>query len=917
MRFQPPPGYQPIYNPIVPYTGPIYGGLKLGMSLFIQGTVPNGATGFAINLQTGLVGVPDIALHFNPRFTPSETVMNIKKGGNWQTPETPSGTPFREGESFQLLFIVISEGYQIKVNGSDFYLFKHRMPVEQVSALSIGGEVSVHMINIIGGGIGHILGYPGLGQAVSIPYTVPIYGGLRTGMSVHIQGAIPCDVTRFHVSLQSAEAKCSDKALYINPRFNPKEFVVFNTFKNRKFQEQERVTDMPFILGESFELVIIVTGQGYQVSVNGREFYMFKHRMPLARVLALGIGGDVFVESVNIMGGEQGAMIRPGPGYVGAGSYTQSIPGGLKAGMSLYLRGTIPSEDINSFQINLEGGGDVAIQVNPQFSGWRGVVFKTRDNGEWQAEEKVNAMPFRKGESFELVFNVTSEGYQVNVDGRELHMYKHRVPLEQVTDLVIGGEVSVQSISIIPDEEDKLEIPEYDQGLIQEYPAPGDVSSSAYSQAIEGGLGPGMSLYFEGTVHTDSDRFHINLEGGGDILLHFNPRFKNWNLVVFNSHESGGWQSEERPSGMPFREGEDFQLVFNVTTEGYQVIVNGSVLHVFKHRVPVDHVTSVVVAGCVSVHSIIIKKEQGLIQEFPAPGDVSSDTYEKPIEGGLKPGMLLYMRGTVSADNPNRFHINLVAGDDLPLHFNPRFRGWQMVVFNTYKNGWQSEERPSEMPFSVGGAFDLIFNVTLKGYQVIVNGCVLHMYKHRIPVDRVTALAIGGDVSVESLVIIRGSGVSEGSGGSGYNWRFLPMMGTQPIYNPPIPYTRMIPGGLTPKKTIALSGRVLPDADRFAINFNVSSSGDLAFHFNPRMNDGSVVRNSYLRGNWGSEERDVKFNPFQRGRYFQILIRCGKQQFMVFVNGKHMFNYYHRFQPFTQIDSLHISGDVQLFHMLM
>ncbi|XP_064157153.1 uncharacterized protein LOC135235529 isoform X4 [Anguilla rostrata] len=760
MRFQPPPGYQPIYNPIVPYTGPIYGGLKLGMSLFIQGTVPNGATGFAINLQTGLVGVPDIALHFNPRFTPSETVMNIKKGGNWQTPETPSGTPFREGESFQLLFIVISEGYQIKVNGSDFYLFKHRMPVEQVSALSIGGEVSVHMINIIGGGIGHILGYPGLGQAVSIPYTVPIYGGLRTGMSVHIQGAIPCDVTRFHVSLQSAEAKCSDKALYINPRFNPKEFVVFNTFKNRKFQEQERVTDMPFILGESFELVIIVTGQGYQVSVNGREFYMFKHRMPLARVLALGIGGDVFVESVNIMGGGPGAIQAwPGPGYIGAGSYTQSIPGGLKAGMSLYLRGTIPSEDIN--------------------------------------------------------------------------------------------------------------------------------------------------------------RFHINLEGGGDILLHFNPRFKNWNLVVFNSHESGGWQSEERPSGMPFREGEDFQLVFNVTTEGYQVIVNGSVLHVFKHRVPVDHVTSVVVAGCVSVHSIIIKKEQGLIQEFPAPGDVSSDTYEKPIEGGLKPGMLLYMRGTVSADNPNRFHINLVAGDDLPLHFNPRFRGWQMVVFNTYKNGWQSEERPSEMPFSVGGAFDLIFNVTLKGYQVIVNGCVLHMYKHRIPVDRVTALAIGGDVSVESLVIIRGSGVSEGSGGSGYNWRFLPMMGTQPIYNPPIPYTRMIPGGLTPKKTIALSGRVLPDADRFAINFNVSSSGDLAFHFNPRMNDGSVVRNSYLRGNWGSEERDVKFNPFQRGRYFQILIRCGKQQFMVFVNGKHMFNYYHRFQPFTQIDSLHISGDVQLFHMLM
>ncbi|XP_064157173.1 galectin-4-like [Anguilla rostrata] len=439
--------------------------------------------------------------------------------------------------------------------------------------------------------------------------------------------------------------------------------------------------------------------------------------------------------------------------------------------MLLYLRGTLP-KDINSFEINLEGGGDLAVHFNPRFSDGRGVVLNTRENGEWQAEEKVNAMPFRKGESFELVFNVTSEGYQVNVDGRELHMYKHRVPLEQVTDLVIVGDVLVQTINIIMDQEviPGYPGPEDEQGLIQEYPGPGDVSSTPLSKAIDGGLKPGTSLYFQGKVHSEINRFHINLEAGSDIAMHFKVNFKYTELLAFNTLLNRGWQIEEKLGQMPFRKGQDF---------------------------------------------------------------------------------------------------------------------------------------------------DLLISDTLKGYQVIVNGCMIHMYKHRIPLDRVTSLTVGGDVSVKSIAIIKGSTGDEVGGGSWYNWRFLPMMDEQPIYNPPIPYTRMIPGGLTPMKTIAFSGRVLPDAEWIVFNFNVSSSGDLALHFNPRLNEGSVVRNSYLRGTWGAEERDVKFNPFRQGRYFEILIRCETQKLMFFGNGKHMFDFYHRFQPFTKIDTLHISGGVQLSHILL
>lgn len=39
-----------------------------------------------------------------------------------------------------------------------------------------------------------------------------------------------------------------------------------------------------------------------QVNVNGQEFYLYQHRMPLERVCALEIGGNVVVDSINIIG---------------------------------------------------------------------------------------------------------------------------------------------------------------------------------------------------------------------------------------------------------------------------------------------------------------------------------------------------------------------------------------------------------------------------------------------------------------------------------------------------------------------------------------------------------------------------------------------------------------------------------------
>ncbi|TEA42737.1 hypothetical protein DBR06_SOUSAS1610264, partial [Sousa chinensis] len=104
-------------------------------------------------------------------------------------------------------------------------------------------------------------------------------------------------------------------------------------------------------------------------------------------------------------------------------------------------------------------------------------------------------------------------------------------------------------------------------------------------------------------------------------------------------------------------------------------------------------------------------------------------------------------------------------------------------------------------------------------------------------------------------------------------------------------------------------------APSFVINFKVGSSGDLALHINPRLSEGSVVRNSFLNGSWGAEERNVSYNPFGPGQFFDLSIRCGMDRFKVYANGQHLFDFSHRLSAFQRVDMVEIQGDVTLSYV--
>ncbi|XP_075464397.1 galectin-4-like isoform X2 [Ascaphus truei] len=334
---------------------------------------------------------------------------------------------------------------------------------------------------------------------------------------------------------------------------------------------------------------------------------------------------------------------------------------------------------------------------------------------------------------------------------------------------------------------------------------------------------------------------------------------------------------------------------------------------------------------------------------IPAPGYQPvynpAIPFTSPFHGGLRQGMSVYIQGTIPR-HISKFNVNFLCGQydgaDVAFHFNPRFDGKDRVIFNSFLGGsWMKEEKKKDsFPFKKGKPFELVFIVNSSCFQVNINGSPFHEYCHRIPVQRVESLKVEGDVIIQSLNIIGGGGGMGGgpmpiptfpsgggpmpiptfpSGGGvrpipSYPSGNLPVMG-QPIYNPGVPYYGNIYGGLSSKRTVVVRGLIPEGAQRFHMNFKVQSSNEIAFHFNPRLTEACVVRNSFLGGSWGPEERDMPYNAFIPGQYFDLSIRCGNYRFKVYVNGQNLCDFAHRMQAFQRIDGLEIGGDVVLSYV--
>ncbi|XP_008572162.1 PREDICTED: galectin-7 [Galeopterus variegatus] len=133
----------------------------------------------------------------------------------------------------------------------------------------------------------------------TIPHKTSLPEGIRSGTVLRIRGVIPDKAGRFHVNFLCSEEEGADAALHFNPRLDTSE-VVFNSKQQGSWGREERGQGIPFQRGQPFEVLVIVTDEGFKTVVGDSHYHHFRYRLPPASVRLVEVGGDVQLESVKI-----------------------------------------------------------------------------------------------------------------------------------------------------------------------------------------------------------------------------------------------------------------------------------------------------------------------------------------------------------------------------------------------------------------------------------------------------------------------------------------------------------------------------------------------------------------------------------------------------------------------------------------
>ncbi|XP_004441551.1 PREDICTED: galectin-7 isoform X2 [Ceratotherium simum simum] len=121
-----------------------------------------------------------------------------------------------------------------------------------------------------------------------------------------------------------------------------------------------------------------------------------------------------------------------------------------------------------------------------------------------------------------------------------------------------------------------------------------------------------------------------------------------------------------------------------------------------------------------------------------------------------------------------------------------------------------------------------------------------------------------------------------------------------------------LPEGIRVGTVMRIRGVVPNNANRFFVNLLCSEGQDAeyALHFNPRLNESTVVFNTLEQGAWGPEERGSGI-PFQHGQPFEVLLIATEDGFKAVVGDSEYHHFRYRIPP-ARARLLEVGGDLQL-----
>ncbi|XP_070313623.1 galectin-12 isoform X3 [Odocoileus virginianus] len=253
----------PVFHPVIPYVTTIFGGLRAGKMVMLQGAVPLNARRFMVDFQCGcsLHPRPDIAIHFNPRFhtTKPHVICNTLYRGRWQAEARWPHVALQRGASFLILFLFGNEEMKVSVNGQHFLHYRYRLPLSRVDTLGIFGDILVTAVGFL--------------NANEAPCSHALPQGLWPGQVIIVRGLVLPEPKDFTLSLRdeaahvpvTLRASFADRTLAWVSRWGRKKLILapFLFYPQRFFEV--------LLLCQEGGLKLALNGQGVGATSLGQQ----------------------------------------------------------------------------------------------------------------------------------------------------------------------------------------------------------------------------------------------------------------------------------------------------------------------------------------------------------------------------------------------------------------------------------------------------------------------------------------------------------------------------------------------------------------------------------------------------------------------------------------------------------------------
>ncbi|XP_069821647.1 galectin-12 isoform X2 [Dendropsophus ebraccatus] len=275
----------PVFYPVVPYICTIFGGLQHGRMILVQGSVGSSAVRFQVDFQCGCSTRPrsDVAFHFNPRFSSSEShvICNTLRKDQWLDEVKFSGFPLRKGESFVLLFLFLADQVKVSISGRHFLDFRYRLPLRDVDTLGIYGDVAVKEISFLSNNPYH--------EAMTeYPLCQPLHHG-------HSEPLVP-PVSRITFSLKSKNATPFNLTACFK-----EESLCYNYSMGQSWGEPQKIQTPFFVFHAEryFEILVLVESGMFRLAINGTPLGNFRPpELDLKSIDELKINGSAIIYTV-------------------------------------------------------------------------------------------------------------------------------------------------------------------------------------------------------------------------------------------------------------------------------------------------------------------------------------------------------------------------------------------------------------------------------------------------------------------------------------------------------------------------------------------------------------------------------------------------------------------------------------------